>query len=206
MFAVELVENLSGRVDASEQELEGLLEKRESLRVLGGGALALFAVELVQIAGLGDAGKPALLHFGFESPLGVDAQIPHELIGHAQLNANHQHIVGRIVTAVVGLDMSDNALLQEPTDIAAVHRIASQAVQFPTENAVGLTAPEARQHVVEHRSPGFFGGLRFGQNIHHRQMFPRNDGLQFLDLRVNGGDLPVFAFARFAGVEKVFDC
>ncbi|MFA5780611.1 MAG: hypothetical protein WC947_10830 [Elusimicrobiota bacterium] len=60
------------------------------------------------------------------------------------------------MASVVRLYMLDHALLEKPLNLPAVHRIASEAVNLPTNNALCFARLYASEHIVEDRATGHF--------------------------------------------------
>src|SRR3990167_2448999 len=79
-------------------------------------------------------------HAGFlpQSARYIHAQIADVLIRHAELHGHEEYIVVRKIRLVVRDNFLNDALLQKPTDAAAIHRIARKAVNLPTHDTVRL--------------------------------------------------------------------
>ena len=68
--------------------------------------------------------------------------------------------------------MLDRSLLEQPTDLPAVHRIAGKTIQFPTDNALRLAFLYASHHLIEDGAAGHLGGLLLDE-FRRRSQYPR---------------------------------
>src|SRR3989344_1073001 len=91
-----------------------------------------------------------------EASCHIHAQIADVLIGHTKLNRHQEYVVMRKIRLVVGDDFLNSALLQKPTDAAAIHRIARKAVNFPTDNTMRFAALNTPYHILKNRTPRHF--------------------------------------------------
>ena len=108
------------------------------------------------------------------------------------------------MASVVRLNMCDHALLKKPLNLPAVHRIASQAVYFPTNNALCFACLYAAEHIVKDRATGHFGGTLFDKLVQYGKTLTLGEVSQFGELGFNGEDLFVLNIGRFSAVEKIF--
>ena len=185
-------------------EFERALEQGEADWIFADGFLAFDRCGIILVPSFGDSWEPAFFNFGLQAALDVLGQVSDELIGHAQFHGHHEHIVGGEVPALMGLDVLEDVLLEHPADVSAIHWIARESIQFPAQDAVGFAAVDASKQVAENGPPWSFGGLGFRERVRNVQVVALGNGLEFLDLGVNGCDLPIFAFCGFAGVDEVF--
>src|SRR3989338_5622929 len=112
------------------------------------------------------------------------------------------------MASVVRLNMCDHALLKKPLNLPAVHRIASQAVYFPTNNALRFACLYTAEHIVKDRATGHFCGTLFDKLVGDTKVLTLGECPQFGELGFNGEDLFVLDIGTFSGVEKIFchDC
>ncbi|OGY09142.1 MAG: hypothetical protein A2782_03190 [Candidatus Blackburnbacteria bacterium RIFCSPHIGHO2_01_FULL_43_15b] len=105
----------------------------------------------------------------------------------------------------MSLDVLDDAALEHPAYLPAVHRIARQAVKFPTNNPLRLAALNAGEHFVKDRTAGNFGRLFFNKFFGDIQTFVFGYAPQNGKLVLNRPDLLVFNIGGFASVEKIVE-
>ena len=109
-------------------------------------SLGVWVVEVAQRYGTRMDDLPRFLP---EAARQVHAQTADVLIGHAELHGHEEYIVVRKIRLVVRDNSLDDALLQKPTDAAAIHRIAREAVYLPTHDALRVAALDTFQHVLK---------------------------------------------------------
>src|ERR1017187_2623133 len=98
----------------------------------------------------------------------------------------------------------NDASLEMPDDLAAVIKIAGEAVKFPGENGIRLPALNAAKHVIEDRAPRPLCALAFGERVHNVQAFPPCNGFQSGNLCYNRENLAIFVLTGFATINEVF--
>ncbi|MEK7144916.1 MAG: hypothetical protein AAB794_03635 [Patescibacteria group bacterium] len=135
-----------------------------------------------------------------QSARSVRAQLANIFCRHAELNRHHQHIVGRVVTAIVRLYVRNIPILQKPLDLSAVHGIASQAVNLPTHDTLRLALLYSRHHLAEHRTAGHLRGLLLDEYLNDVELFTLGKGAKLGELAVDRQNLFVFNISRFSGV------
>src|SRR3990167_6470091 len=108
------------------------------------------------------------------------------------------------MASIVGLNMCDNSLLQKPLNLSAVHRITSQAVNLPTNNALCFARLYASEHIVKDRATGHFCRTLFNKLVGDSKTFTLGEVSQFDELGFNGEDLFVLNIGRFSAIKKVF--
>src|SRR3989344_8457417 len=108
------------------------------------------------------------------------------------------------MTSVVRLNVCDHSLLKKPLNLSAVHGVASQAVYFPTNNALCLARLYASEHIVEDRATGHFCGSLFNKLVGDSKTFTLGEVSQFGELAFNGEDLFILNIGRFSAIKKVF--
>src|SRR3989338_4327985 len=104
------------------------------------------------------------------------------------------------MASIVGLNMCDNSLLQKPLNLSAVHRITSQAVNLPTNNALCFARLYASEHIVKDRATGHFCRTLFDKLVRYGKVLVLGECPQFGELAFNGEDLFVLDIGAFAGV------
>ena len=109
------------------------------------------------------------------------------------------------MASIVRLNVCDYALLKKPLNLSAVHGVSSQAVYFPTNNALCFARLYASEHIVEDRATGHFCGSLFYKLIRYGNIFTLGERSQFGELGFNGENLLVLDIGTFSGVEKVID-
>src|SRR3989338_8989727 len=109
------------------------------------------------------------------------------------------------MASVMRLYMLNDSLLEKPLNLSAVHGVASQAVYFPTNNALCFARLYASEHIVEDRATGHFCGSLFYKLIRYGNIFTLGERSQFGELGFNGENLLVLDIGTFSGVEKVID-
>src|SRR3989344_8227257 len=116
---------------------------------------------IIYVSERSEAGIDSQLRFVFQSARSIGAQLADVFRRHAKLDGHHQYVVVGVVASIMSLDMPEHALLQKPLHLSAVHRIASQAVNLPTDNALSFALLNPLQHFVEDRTAGLLGGAFF---------------------------------------------
>ncbi|MDP6527830.1 MAG: hypothetical protein QF858_03040 [Candidatus Pacebacteria bacterium] len=155
---------------------------------------------IIYVAERRKAGIDTLPRFLAQSSRGVCGELSDIFVCHSKLNRHHQHIVVRIVRAVVRLDVANDALLQKPLHLSAVHWIACEAVYLPTNNAVCFTLLYPRHHVAEHGTARRFCAFLFDKFLNDLQVIALRKRAQFQKLRFNRQNLFVFNVCRFSCV------
>ncbi|MEK7579736.1 MAG: hypothetical protein AAB469_00910 [Patescibacteria group bacterium] len=74
---------------------------------------------------------------------------------------------------------------------AAINAISRQSVGMPRQNSLSKSFLYEREHLVENRSPRFFGCLAFHELLHDLQMLSLGQFPQFSYLRLNTQNLPI---------------
>ena len=139
----------------------------------------------------------------FQSARSICAQLPDVFRRHAELDGHHQHVVVGVVASVMSLDMPEHAFLQKPLHLSAVHGIASQTVNLPTNNALGFAPLNPLQHFVENKTSGFLRGAFFDKLLRDRKIFTLGDLPQFGELCFDGENLLILDISAFASVEEI---
>ena len=152
-------QNLRWGMDAGQHQIPHLPDERKTLRVFDECVFTGELVCMVQVASRSDARIPAVLNLGFEAALDVFAQVIHVFLRHAKFDIHEDDVV---ILAGIALGRGhdfDAVLFDGPDDGTTVHRVASQTIQFPANDAGGFAPVEALHHLVENRSARFFGGF-----------------------------------------------
>ena len=102
------------------------------------------------------------------------------------------------------LNVCDHALLKKPLNLSAVHGIASQAVNLPTNNALCFARLYAAEHIVEDRATGHFCRSLFYKLVRYGKVLVLGECPQFGELGFNREDLLVLDIGGFSCVKKVF--
>ncbi|OHA97360.1 MAG: hypothetical protein A3E32_03030 [Candidatus Zambryskibacteria bacterium RIFCSPHIGHO2_12_FULL_38_37] len=102
------------------------------------------------------------------------------------------------------LNVCDHALLKKPLNLSAVHGVASQAVYFPTNNALCFACLYATEHIVKDRATGHFCRTLFNKLVRYGKILVFGECPQFGELAFNGEDLLVLDIGTFSAIKKVF--
>ena len=95
-------------------------------------------VDVVEIAFGRELRRDALLHLALNRPVDHVAQVDDELVGHAALHGEQQHVVARAVGLLRRKDFLQVARLQQPRDRAEIYGVAEQAVDMPAQDGVNV--------------------------------------------------------------------
>src|SRR3989344_5198939 len=133
----------------------------------------------------------------------VDAQVADVLIRHAELHGHEKYIVVRKIHLVVRNNFLNDVLLQKPTDAPAIHRIAREAVYFPTDDALRFAALDTFQHILEHRTPRHLRAPLFYEFFRNLKSVAPRERAKLGKLRLDGEHLLVLDIGAFAGVEEI---
>ncbi|MFA5991543.1 MAG: hypothetical protein WC794_04855 [Candidatus Doudnabacteria bacterium] len=96
--------------------------------------------------------------------------------------------------------MLNNIFLQEPTNLSAIYRVTSQAVQLPANNTLSFALLYAGQHISKHRATRFFGRTLFHKFSHDVYLFVFCQLTQNSQLIFYGPDLLIFHIGGFAHI------
>src|SRR3989344_7267750 len=122
-----------------------------------------FRAWVVQVADRSESRIYSLPRFLTQTASSIRAQLSDIFIRHTKLDGHHQHIVVRIMRAVVRFDMANYALLQKPLNLSTVHRISREAIYFPTNYSLRFARLYARHHIVEYRAARNLCGFLFNK-------------------------------------------
>ncbi|MDQ2868695.1 MAG: hypothetical protein M3R59_09845 [Verrucomicrobiota bacterium] len=126
------------------------------------------------------------------------------MIGHPQLDSDHQNIVGGKIGLLECSNFLNDSSLKHSNNPSAVVEIPCQTVKFPREDCIGFTPFNSSKHFVENFPARFLGTFAFGKGVDDRQVLRLGDCSEFGKLRHNRERLAVVVLTRFTGINEVF--
>ena len=88
-------------------------------------------LRFVEISERGVAGKNAAADFLPDAAADVHGQVADILVGHAELDGDHEHVVGRQIRFLERADFLNDPALKQADDFSAVVKVAGEPVQLP---------------------------------------------------------------------------
>src|SRR5438309_1803043 len=114
---------------------------------------------LVEVAKRSFASKDAAPNFLSQATTDVQRQITNVLIGHAELDSDHQNVIAWKICFLESADFLNDAALEHSDNAAAVVEVARQTIKFPSENCIGFAPFNSSKHFIENFATGCFGAF-----------------------------------------------
>ena len=179
-------------------------DRLDNLRFLGVRHDVAKAMVIHVAQGLRASRPLATAKFFLNASLYVFGQTDDIISGAATFNAHEKsRILGNELPGWC-LDGNDDALLQKPADAPFVNRIAVEAVDVPTQEAVGFSPLDALKHGVEERASGVLGRPALFNRFEDEHAFPLGEGAKFVRLGIQAHHLAFLFIGALASVEKIF--
>src|SRR3546814_9390235 len=144
--------------DVCSSDLEHAAHQREAVWVADDGAGFL----AVAVSERGHVGAPALGDLRAVPALHVLREAVDVVLRVPEYDGEHELALRVVLEGEGGeLEVPERAAVEEVHDAAAVDRVAGQAVGMPGDDALGVAALDAAEHLVEDRPTRCFRALRF---------------------------------------------
>ncbi|HCR52597.1 TPA: hypothetical protein DIV48_03060 [Candidatus Kaiserbacteria bacterium] len=96
--------------------------------------------------------------------------------------------------------MANDALLQKPLNLSAVHGITREPINLPANNPLRLTLLYPRHHIAEYRTARHLRRAFFYEYLNDVELFALCKGTKLGVPAFNGQHLLVLNIGAFAGV------